>query len=264
MRWSFLAWWLLEVFAVIVSAENWHLDLSLYSQLLSTHLARDVDTAFYTMSKQISTQFRDALEVLGEEQLEPVSPVDVQILKRQLRGAVGSYIEDKLPTAWNRHDPYTLSLASLAAFIEKTVLELCMMENNNKYGNTDDDGNQHDTINTTTVIDHESNVISAQCLDEPRDRQLLSAIDRYINTHIQRTITAMAQHELPGLLDTTQHQVTDVLTHFKRMTGCQLELEINRNQAIAVHTVVEAWEQPTNEALLYAIHQYAQSARVAH
>lgn len=90
MRWSFLAWWLLQVLAVTVAAEYWHFDLSLYSQLLSTHLTRDlVDTAFYTMSKQISTQFCDAVEVLGEEQLEPVSPVDVQILKRQLRGAVG-------------------------------------------------------------------------------------------------------------------------------------------------------------------------------
>ncbi|KAI7878821.1 hypothetical protein K492DRAFT_3224 [Lichtheimia hyalospora FSU 10163] len=248
MRWSFLAWWLLEIFAVIVAAENWHFDLSLYAQLLSTHLARDhVDTAFYTMSKQISTQFRDALEVLGEEQLEPISAVDVQILRRQLRGAVGSYIEDKLPTAWNRHDPYMLSSTLLASFIEKTVLEYCV--ENNKHGNH-------------SIIDHDSKVISSQCLDEPRDRQLLSAIDRYIKTHIQRTITAMAQDELPILLDTTQHQVTDVLTHFKRMTGCQLELKINRNQAIAVHTIVEAWESATNEALLHAIHRYAQSTRV--
>lgn len=132
------------------------------------------------------------------------------------------------------------------------MLEYCV-ENNNIY-----DDQQHS--NHTMIINNY--VISNQCLDEPRDRQLLSAIDRYINTHIQRTITAMAQDEFPILLDTTQHQVTDVLTHFKRMTGCQLELEINRNQAIAVHTVIEAWKQPANEALLYAIHQYAQSARV--
>lgn len=132
------------------------------------------------------------------------------------------------------------------------MLEYCV-ENNNTY-----DDQQHS--NHTMIINNY--VISNQCLDEPRDRQLLSAIDRYINTHIQRTITAMAQDEFPILLDTTQHQVTDVLTHFKRMTGCQLELEINRNQAIAVHTVIEAWKQPANEALLYAIHQYAQSARV--
>ena len=84
--------------------ELFSVDVARYAQLLSTHLLFDhLDNAFYMLSKKISLQFRDSIQVnvnltpqskqeiqIQDNDLSSLSPpVDVQILKGQLKGAVG-------------------------------------------------------------------------------------------------------------------------------------------------------------------------------
>jgi hypothetical protein len=67
-------------------------DKNQFTQLLSNHLLLDhYDKALSQLSKKISRQFRDAIQVkvkrLTKKKVN--TPVDVQVLKRQLKGAVG-------------------------------------------------------------------------------------------------------------------------------------------------------------------------------
>lgn len=82
-------------------------DISRFTQLLSNHLLFDhFDKAYYQLSRKISFQFRDAIQVKVKKIKSKTTvsavtettsaskaivspPVDVQILKRQLKGAVG-------------------------------------------------------------------------------------------------------------------------------------------------------------------------------
>lgn len=77
------------------------MDINRFTQLLSNHLLFDhLDKAYLQLSRRISFQFRDAIQVKVKK-MKPqktittmkatvmIPPVDVQILKRQLKGAVG-------------------------------------------------------------------------------------------------------------------------------------------------------------------------------
>lgn len=92
--------------------QNDDVDMNRFTQLLSNHLLFDhFDKAYLQLSKKISFQFRDAIQVKVKKIKSKKSsksssirsssistaaaavivppPVDVQILKRQLKGAVG-------------------------------------------------------------------------------------------------------------------------------------------------------------------------------
>lgn len=99
-----LALILLFIYSVVATVDlsntfcNDAVDINRFSQLLSNHLLFDhLDKAFNLLSKRISFQFRDAIQVKVKKvksQTKTAShsmipPVDVQILKRQLKGAVG-------------------------------------------------------------------------------------------------------------------------------------------------------------------------------
>ena len=74
-------------------------DTARFTRLLSNHLLFDhFDKAYTQLAKKISYQFRDAIQVKVKKTKSKSSapkdvmllpPVDVQILKRQLKGAVG-------------------------------------------------------------------------------------------------------------------------------------------------------------------------------
>lgn len=72
---------------------NEAVDLNRFTQLLSNHLLFDhFDKAYSQLSKKISIQFRSAIHVKVKRMpnsQKVIVPVDVQILKRQLKGAVG-------------------------------------------------------------------------------------------------------------------------------------------------------------------------------
>ncbi|KAI8140579.1 hypothetical protein BJV82DRAFT_562579 [Fennellomyces sp. T-0311] len=243
------------------SSGEFPVDVSRYSQLLSSHLLFDhLENAFYTLSRKISVQFRDSIQVhvniSPQHDPSSTSPVDVQILKGQLRGAVGSFIEDKLPSVWSRRAS-KLDRPSLQSYIEHVIRRLCTTE-------------QNDT--TATV----SNV----CL-ETHARQFLSSVDRYLGNHVKRTVADIVSYELPALFDTTRVQVADIVSHFNKqvLSEDHLELVLSADHSewwvpAEVEDVLETvvhWQTPNNEqheairpdasTMFFAVHHFATLAR---
>lgn len=76
-------------------AEEFSVDVDRFAHLLSNHFLFDhLEYAFYLLSKRVSVQFRDSINVdvrlLSSPESEPFNPsVDINILKGQLEGAVG-------------------------------------------------------------------------------------------------------------------------------------------------------------------------------
>lgn len=93
MKWVYTLF-ILFISTLVCAQEQPIIDVNKFTQLLSNHLLFDhFDKAYVQLSRKISLQFRDAIHVRvkkvknQEESLE--TPVDIQILKRQLKGAVG-------------------------------------------------------------------------------------------------------------------------------------------------------------------------------
>ncbi|KAI9250585.1 hypothetical protein BDA99DRAFT_522896 [Phascolomyces articulosus] len=238
------------------SFDTFPVDVSRYAQLLSTHLLFDhLENAFYMLSKKISLQFRDSIHVNvnfaphshGLRQQTDFSlsssPIDVQILKGQLKGAVGSFIEDKFPAVWSRH-AVALDRASLQSYIELVVHKLCAYEEHHSSNDNDE---------TTATV---SNV----CL-ETHARQFLSSIDRYLGNHVKRTMADIVSFELPVLFDTTRAQVQDIVKHFNQHVlseeedHLELVLEADHTEwwvPSEINEVLETvvhWQTPNNELL---------------
>ncbi|KAI7859022.1 hypothetical protein BDC45DRAFT_498132 [Circinella umbellata] len=260
--------------------ELFSVDVGRYAQLLSTHLLFDhLDNAFYMLSKKISLQFRNSIQVnvnltpqsqqekqTQESDLSSLSsPVDVQILKGQLKGAVGSFIEDKFPAVWSRH-AVALGRASLQSYIEHVVYKLCpeqqqkQEQEQNQQQNSFSNNNANDNDMSSTNNIPTSTTVSNICL-ESHAQQFLSSIDRYLGNHVKRTMADIVSYELPVLFDTTRIQVQDIVKHFNQQVlseqddHLELVLEADHTEwwvPAEVNEVLETvvhWQTPNNEIL---------------
>ncbi|KAI9497898.1 hypothetical protein BDB00DRAFT_802410 [Zychaea mexicana] len=244
------------------SSELFAVDVSRYAQLLSTHLLLDhLENAFYMLSRKISVQFRDSIHVNVNvsPQHDPSlsSPVDVHILKGQLKGAVGSFIEDKFPAVWGRHAA-ALNKASLQSYVELVVQKLCIpdeQQGQQRQQYDDSYNEREDTLVITTPT-----TVSNVCL-EAHARQFLSSVDRYLGNHVKRTIADIVSYELPVLFDTTRAQVQDIVEHFNQQVlseqdHLELVLEADHTEwwvPAEVNEVLETvvhWQTPNNELFL--------------
>ncbi|CDH50419.1 hypothetical protein RO3G_17106 [Lichtheimia corymbifera JMRC:FSU:9682] len=183
-----------------VIQEDFELDVHRFSHIVSTHLLFDhVDTTMKMFSRTISNRFREEIQIdsMGANDTRCL-PLDVQLLKGQISGAIGSYIEDKLPSVWNEHAK-ALDKTSLEYLIEHFARDLCPP----------------------------SNVVLNQCLAE-HGQQLLSYISHHIAEQLRTTISHIVQHDIPHLFETTQTQVASLLLHFNH-PGCHLELNHSSN-----------------------------------
>ncbi|KAI8343269.1 hypothetical protein BC941DRAFT_465434 [Chlamydoabsidia padenii] len=98
----------------ITSPTTTLLDIQLLTQHLSNQLLFDhIEPLVFQVSQSIATTFRtsmtlhsiphhEALMVTQQDTIQDVIPVDLDLLLGQLQGAVGSFLEDKLPGLWNR------------------------------------------------------------------------------------------------------------------------------------------------------------------
>ncbi|ORZ00158.1 hypothetical protein BCR43DRAFT_484766 [Syncephalastrum racemosum] len=219
--------------------EDFAVDVNRFAQLLSTHLLFDhLDHAFFMLSKKISVQFRDSFQVSVQtadttEDHDPSSSVDVQILKGQLQGAVGSFVEDKLPNVWSQRAS-ALDRSALQSYIESVVMRLCATSPENFPSEShpfvrppDNGGNPADAANQPFTV-------ASTCLNT-HARQFLSSIDRYVSNHVKRTMTDIVSYELPGLYSITRSQVNDILKHFNEYilgsSGSQLQLVLSSDMA---------------------------------
>ncbi|KAG0166090.1 hypothetical protein DFQ28_008071 [Apophysomyces sp. BC1034] len=190
----------------VINEPEFDVDTVRFAQLLSTHLLFDhLETAFTLLSKKISLHFQEAIQV-NVRSLESVesgsSSVDVEILKGQLKGAVGSYIEDKLPAMWNEHAS-ALDKSSLQGFIEYTVHRVCPAGDPLE---EDEDEPLYDMIDKPATV-------SSSCL-ETNSPAFFASLKRYIGRHIRHTLSDMMYDDLPVLFDTTRNQVYGILAHF--------------------------------------------------
>ncbi|KAG2196869.1 hypothetical protein INT47_011389, partial [Mucor saturninus] len=199
---------------------NEAVDINRFSQLLSNHLLFDhLDKAYAQLSKRISFQFRDAIQVkvkkvkssstttiIATNTTKKTSvmqpPVDVQILKRQLKGAVGSFVEDKLPGILTSR----YNTSHLSRQLDHLLYQYCPSLG-------------------------KGGMVSQQCLLDHRD-EILSDMDRYTSTGLERTLDRVNALDLPRLFEKTRAQISGILVHFNQnmmdKSHYRLELKIKK------------------------------------
>ncbi|KAI8049443.1 uncharacterized protein B0P05DRAFT_563721 [Gilbertella persicaria] len=198
-------------------------DTNRFTQLLSNHLLFDhFDKAYYQLARKISLQFRDVIHVkvkkiktksnsksTSSRDMVLPPPVDIQILKRQLKGAVGSFIEDKLPAILtNRYNTSTLQTE-----LEHLLYQYCPSTHN-----------------------------LSQCILDNRE-PFLTQVHHYTTQELQSTLSRVNQFDLPRLFEKTRAQISGILIHFNQHTmdtkHHRLELKI-KSATNTSSTAVEA------------------------
>ncbi|EIE92508.1 hypothetical protein RO3G_17106 [Rhizopus delemar RA 99-880] len=180
-------------------------DLNRFTQLLSNHLLYEhIDKAYSQLSRKISLQFRNAIHVKVKKvpnSQKIIVPVDVQILKRQLKGAVGSFIEDKLPSMLTtRHD-----INNLQNQLDGLIYEYC----------------SH-SISQNAAI-------SQLCLLENQNK-LLSRMHEYMNQQVRDILQQVNEFDLPRLFEKTRAQMSGILIHFNQHTMDPLHHKLELKQ----------------------------------
>ncbi|KAI9337076.1 hypothetical protein BD770DRAFT_331917 [Pilaira anomala] len=198
-------------------------DINRFTQLLSNHLLFDhLDKAYMQLSRKISLQFRNAIQVKVkkmksssitstiDKQTVVIPPVDVQILKRQLKGAVGSFVEDKLPAILSNRYNSTI----LQTQLDHLLYQYCPDE-------------------IRLMKQQQEGVVSQQCLLDNLESFLLE-IQRYTSLEFESTLNQINQSDLPRLFEKTRAQIAGILIHFNRHTMDnnyhRLELNIKSNK----------------------------------
>ncbi|KAI8065857.1 hypothetical protein BC940DRAFT_303047 [Gongronella butleri] len=241
-----------------------NVDVHRFVSLLASHVVVEhLDSAASVLAKHLSVQIQDAVQ-LSSDPLAVHPPtmilasdwvndqVDVRLLHEQLRGAVGSYVQDQMPHLWNRH--------SAAAALNITPL--------------------HDTMTATLVdycppIDSESTsaVITYACLSE-HAVAFLSSMDDYMKDHLHNTLTRLVQTDIPTLLTMANHHVDAILQHFNMyLLPPHTQLHFN---FMSLQDQIQTWASSSNinqvldtiassetnsDALIVSISHYAMQAR---
>ncbi|KAI8083397.1 uncharacterized protein B0P05DRAFT_537134 [Gilbertella persicaria] len=199
-------------------------DMHQYSQLYSTHLIFDhLDSTLSNLSKRISQHFQNLIQVT----MEPLSPkddfvVDVDLLKGQLQGAVGSFVEDSLPSIWNTR----------AAVIDKNFLA-----NHIGYVTTQYCSPHNDNYLNTCVIGH--------------SQEIIYQVDQYIQRQLKSIVRVIVTQDLPPLFQTTQSHVNGILAHFNHYI-------VQNNISRSAYIVHKQFEEPNEliSDLEKAVNQY--------
>ncbi|KAI8389373.1 hypothetical protein BD560DRAFT_419615 [Blakeslea trispora] len=171
-----------------IYSDPYFVDMQQYSQLYSTHLIFEhLDGTLSNLTKQVSLHLQDLIQVT----IEPLSPkddfvVDIDLLKGQLQGAVGSFVEDSLPGIWNTRAA-VIDKSFLATHIESVTRQYCSVQN--------------------------GNYLISTCIIE-KSPKIIYQVDQYIENHLKQTIRAIVIQDLPPLFETTQSHVNGILGHF--------------------------------------------------
>ncbi|KAG2206339.1 hypothetical protein INT46_003575 [Mucor plumbeus] len=217
--------WLLLAFLVLPSAiialpyhndrQQLHfVDINQFSQFFSSHLLFDhLDGTLTVLSKRISQHFQSLIQVtiqpLGGGSSDDFE-VDIDLLKGQLQGAVGSFIEDSLPTIWNTRSN-VIDKSSLSQYIEKTTSEYCTITMDNTFMNT--------------------------CIQKNAN-EIVTRVDQYIQNHVKHILTLIVMEDLPPLFQTTQSHVNGILAHFNHYLVKNRDRKLFKETTTATNTIV--------------------------
>lgn len=219
-------------------------DINRFSQLLSNHLLFDhLDKAYAQLSKRISFQFRDAIQVKVKKVKSTTTtisstkkasvmqpPVDVQILKRQLKGAVGCkfymyIIYRQITNTWVK-----------IAFVEDKLPGILTTQYNPSHLTR-----QLDHLLYQYCPDKQLGMVSQQCLLDHREL-ILAEMERYTTSQLASTLVRVNTLDLPRLFEKTRAQISGILVHFNQnmmdKTFYRLELKIKKR-------TVDHWITPT-------------------
>ncbi|KAG2179823.1 hypothetical protein INT43_003606 [Umbelopsis isabellina] len=193
----------LEPEPTMAQAESdFEVDLSRFSQLLSVHLLFDhFENAVTNLAEKVSRRFQETIQfsilngngdsdIIPEDDAKNEMVFDIQVLKGQIRGAVGSFIEDNLPNVWYQHAT-SLDKASLQQKLRQITMSLC-----------EDSTSHPDTVAYSCIVEHST--------------QLQSQMDRFVGKNLDRTLAFVTKRELPRLFEATASEVHSVLLYFNR------------------------------------------------
>ncbi|KAI8341898.1 hypothetical protein BC941DRAFT_414778 [Chlamydoabsidia padenii] len=245
--------------SVMPLTNDFDVDLNRFTQLLSAHIMTEhLDIAITALSKKLAGQIQDSMQLDIYQPVDTIQPnyynyyfettntrtttdeVDIRLLKEQLQGAVGSFVEDQLPALWYSHRSFVpLDSVSLRSFMELTLLAHCPT----------------------------SQRISYQCL-QPTD--FATTLDTYVKQNMQSTLTDIVQQDLPQLVIMTDNHVQAILNHFNTfLLPPHTQLRVKRLSAQdwssmgdTVNTVLDSIDKVENKhGVVHSIRRYALLAK---
>ncbi|KAI8991502.1 hypothetical protein BDF20DRAFT_831536 [Mycotypha africana] len=225
--------------------QNFYVDIHQFSQSLSHYLLfNQVDPILSIMSKNISKHFQNLIHVKFQHQtLDDDFVVDIDLLKGQLQGAVGSFVEDSLPALWNKRLT-TIDKISLAQYIEDETTRTCqVLPNYNNYS-----------------VDQNTQMVSNQCLVRHAD-QLIFLIDNHIQNQLKLILKTVVKDDLPKIFETIQTHVNGILDHFNRYLMQHNNRMINSSSGKNAATIIykNVKESSTNDLLVKSLEKSIQS-----
>ncbi|CAO3624574.1 unnamed protein product [Cunninghamella blakesleeana] len=196
--------------------DNFIIDKEKFIQMLSSHImVEHLETAISVLSKRLASQIQNTVKLNIQQQKEKnkmmmmqnnnngdYNMVDIKLLLNQLQGAIGSYIQDHIPSMWYAHSSSeALDSTPLKGFMEKKLNEFCSI---NEY-----------QINQQKEKEDENDeyMIDYQCLKTNGHTYLLK-VDDYIKEQMHYTLAEIIQQDVPALLAMVDNQVRAVIHHF--------------------------------------------------
>jgi hypothetical protein len=273
--------------ATDIDDAEFFVDLNRFTHLLSAHImAEHLESAVIALSKSLAAQIQSSVQLTSQsstnhgnsyhqeqQQLQrdyddegnnDSGDVDIRLLKEQIQGAVGSYVEDQLPNMWYSHSSFAaLDSMSLRSFMETSLLEYCPSTTL-----SDDDDAQND--NDDVVIRHD-------CL-EAHSTSFSAIVDVYVKKNMHSTLVDIVQQDLPQLLVMTDNHIRAVLNHFNSFLlppHCQLRmtlLSLQDHQAWSgvdnINAILDSITEGENNylrdgTLIHSIHQYASLSKTS-
>ncbi|KAI8582955.1 hypothetical protein K450DRAFT_225626 [Umbelopsis ramanniana AG] len=239
-----------EVDMTRIIEEDFDVDINRFAQLLSVHLLFDhFENAVTNLSKKVSRRFQETIQfsilygngdsdIITEESIGSGNEMtfDIQVLKGQIRGAVGckykflpvtnpppfnlliwlsAFIEDNLPNVWYQHAT-SLDKASLQQQIRQITMSLC-----GPYSN------KEDTVLYSCIAEHSN--------------QLQSQMDRFVGKNLDRTLAFVTKRELPRLFEATASEVHSVLLYFNRHVLLSSDKRLQIQLARQAEATEEEW-----------------------
>ncbi|CAO3578476.1 unnamed protein product [Absidia cylindrospora] len=259
-------------------------------------MTEHLDSAVTTLSKKLAAQIQNSVQLIirpydstaTRQQPQQQQPwnyqnkdddedVDIRLLIEQLEGAVGSYIEDQLPTLWYRHRSFAaLDSVSLRSFMEQTILTHCPLVTLNGELVTDDD----EPIQRQQQQQQQHRYISHQCL-QPFAHTFSTALDDFIKQNMQSTLVEIVRDDLPQLLIKTDNHLLAILNHFNTFLLSARSQLLTDLASLQDHQHATTWSLLSNvdsvgalldsisdgenkaDSLIHSMHQYSVLAKVS-
>ncbi|KAI8337048.1 hypothetical protein BC941DRAFT_426533 [Chlamydoabsidia padenii] len=218
---------------------DFFVDLNRLTNILSAHIMTEhVDNAIMTLSKSLAAHIQSSVQ-LDTHASHNDEDVDIRLLKEQIQGAVGSYVQDQLPSMW-----YRGGLDSIHSFLETSLVETC---------------------------EPVEGVIPFGCLQSHADR-FSTLVDAHVKHTMHATLADIVQKDLPQLLTMTDHHIRAVLNHFNTFLlppHCQLSMHplslqdhLSWSDADNINAILDSVADGETSyshsgSLVHSIHQYA-------